>query len=187
VGFLGDSISYNQRLENDRYLKPLRLIEQFEDEITAVLRQFDQQMVDQQPDLFDKSTDPGVRTNRNPSNGLANTRIDHTMDGPLAPDNGQTLKLNVHLYWMPPEEYARRDVDGALRAFGYKIKHADPVIDDRVVEQTRTEGWSIETSGNPFDSNTVFYRHVGSVADIEATIETLVDHFAEFGGEYAKN
>jgi len=33
----------------------------------------------------------------------------------------------------------------------------------------------------------VFYRHVDSVADIEETIEILVDHFATFGDEYAKD
>jgi len=174
-------------LENDRYLKALRLIEQFEDEIEARLREFDQQMVDQQPGLFDASTDPDIRTNRTPSSGLAHTRINHSLYGPLAPDDGKTRKLNVHLYWMPPEEYARTDIDGALRAFGYKIKNADPGTDDRVVEQTQKEDWSIETSGNPFDSNTVFYRHVSSVADIETTMEILVDHFAEFGDEYATN
>lgn len=181
----GDFIT--KGLTNDRYLKALRLIEQFEDEITALLRDFDQQMVDQQPDLFDAGTDPSVRTNRTPSSALAHTRINHAMHGPLAPDDGQTHKLNVHLYWMPPEEYARTDIEGALRGFGYKIKNADTASDDRVVDRTRAGEWDIETSGNPYDPNTVFYRHVDSVADIEETIEILVDHFATFGDEYAKD
>jgi len=172
-------------LQEDRYLKALRLIEQFEDEIEVILHEFDQRMVDEQPDLFDPSTDPDVRTNQSPGSGLANHRINHAMDGPLAPNSDQ--RLNVHLYWMPPTEYNRTDVDGALRAFGYKIKYADSAIDDWVVEQTRTGDWSVEMSGNPFDSNTVFYRHVSSAGEIEETVKTLVSHFSEFGDAYASN
>lgn len=170
-------------LENDRYLKALRLIEQFEDEIEAILLNFDQRMVDEQSELFDPSTNPGVRSNGNPSNGLVIHRVNHLMNGPRAPDSGQ--RLNVHLYWLPPTEYRRTDIDGALRAFGYKIKGADPDIDDWVTEQTRAHDWSLDTSDNPYDSNTVFYRHVSSLEEIEQTTETLVEHFSEFGDAYA--
>lgn len=172
-------------LQSDRYLKAIRLIEQFEDEIEATLHEFDQQMVDQQPELFDPSTEPNLRTNRSPGNGLANHRINHAMQGPLAPDGD--LRLNVHLYWMPPTEYNRTDIDGALRAFGYKIKKADTAIDDQVVEQTRAGDWSVDMSGNPYDSNTTFYKHVSSISEIEDTMETLVEHFSEFGDQYAVN
>ena len=172
-------------LQNDRYLKALRLVNQFEDEIEAMLLELDQRMVDEHPDQFNSSTSPNVKTRQRPSNGLAFSRINHSMDGRQAPDSDQTQKLNVHLYWMPPTEYGRTDVDGALRAFGYKIKYADQDVDNRVAEQTRAGDWSLETSENPYDSSTVFYRHVSSVADIEETAETLVRHFSEFGNEYA--
>lgn len=172
-------------LENDRYLKALRLIDQFEDEIEAILLEFDQRMVNEQPDLFDRSTDPNLNTNRSPTNGLALHRINHPMKGLRAPDSSKAQRLNVHLYWMPPTEYGRTDVDGALRAFGYKIKGADGDVDDRVIEQTRAHDWPLETSGNPYDSNTTFYRHVSSITEIEETAEILVKHFSEFGDEYA--
>lgn len=172
-----------QGLQNDRYLKALRLVEQFENEIEAMLLEFDQRMIDEHPGLFDSSTDPSIRTNQSPGNGLANHRINHAMAGPRAPDSDQ--RLNVHLYWMPPTEYGRTDIDGALRGFGYKIKYADQDVDSRVADRTRTDDWSVETAGNPYDSNIVFYKHVSSAADIEATADTLVDHFSEFGDEYA--
>lgn len=172
-------------LRNDRYLKALRLVEQFEDEIEAMLLEFDRRLVDEHPGLFDSSTDPDVRTNQSPSNGLAIHRINHSMEGPRAPDDDR--RLNVHLYWMPPTEYGRLDVDGALRAFGYKIKYADQEVDTRVAERTRAGDWQVQTSGNPYDDNTVFYRNVSSVADIEETEEILVSHFSEFGDEYASN
>jgi len=170
-------------LESDRYLKAIQLVNQFEDEVEAILVEFDERMVDEQPDLFDSSTDANVRSRQSPSSGLAYHRINHPMNGSRAPDNDQ--RLNVHLYWMPPTEYGRTDVDGSLRAFGYKVKHADPDIDDRVVERTQAGDWSLETSGNPYDSNTVFYTHVSSDTEIERAMDTLVDHFSTFGDEYA--
>lgn len=170
-------------LQNDRYLKALRLAEQFEDEIEAILREFDQEMVKQQPELFDSSAEPSYKDNRTPSNGLAIHRINHAMNGPRAPDDN--LRLNVHLYWMRPTEYGVRNVDGALRAFGYKIKGADTEVDDTVVEQTKSGDWSIKTAGNPYDSNKVFYHHVSSVGEIEETKRTLMEHFSEFGDEYS--
>lgn len=169
-------------LQQDRYLKALRLIDQFEDEIEAVLREFDQRMVEVQPDLFDPSTDLSLRTNRTPSSTLAHHRINHSMDGPLAPDD-RNQRLNVHLYWISPTEYGRTDIDGALRGFGYKIKDAPGDVDNRVAEQTR-HNWPLETSDNPYDSNIVFYNHVSSTEEITETADTLVEHFSEFGKEY---
>lgn len=169
-------------LESDRYLKAIRLSSQFEDEIEAVLGGFGQRMIKQQPALFDSTPGPSVKTKPNPSSALAFHRINYSMDGPQAPDSRR--RLNVHLYWMPPAEYGRTDIDGALRAFGYKIKDADRAVDDHVVEQTRAGEWSLETSENPFDSNIAFYKHVSSTEEIERAVDELVDHFSTFGGEY---
>lgn len=172
-------------LENDRYLKALRLIDQFESEIEATLRQFGQRMVAEQPNLFETNPDGNERTNRNPGSALAHTRINYPLTGKHAPEASRTWKLNVHLYWVTPAQYNRTDIDSALRAFGYKIKYADEAIDDRVVEQTRAGDWSVEMSENPYDSNIAFYKHVSSIADIEDAAETLVKHFSTFGEEYA--
>lgn len=172
-------------LQDDRYLKAIRLVEQFDDEIESRLRQFDQRMVEQQPGLFEADSGPSIRTNRTPSNGLAFHRINHSMTGPQAPDN-QNQRLNVHLYWMPPTEYDRTDLDGALRGFGYKIKGADPSTDEDVAKRTR-ENWNINTASNPYDPNTVFYRHVSSAGEVEDTADILIDHFAQFGSKYASD
>jgi hypothetical protein len=170
-------------LRSDRYLKAIQLISQFEDEIEARLRVFDQAMVDEQPQLFDLETNISVKTRQNSGSALATHRINHEMEGPSAPVD-RTQRLNVHLYWMSPTEYDRTDVDGALRAFGYKVKGAPESVDQEIVKRTREGDWSLSTAGNPFDSNTVFYRHVGSVDDLEAAQDELVDHFAMFGGRY---
>lgn len=172
-------------LQSDRYLKAVRLVEQFESEIEAMLIELGQRMTDQHPELFDPATDPNVKTSRSPSSGLAFQRINRSMNGTRAPESDRTQVLNVHLYWMPPTEYGRTDIEGALRAFGYKIKYMDQDIEDRVAEQTRAGDWPLEMSGNTYDSNTVFYTHVSSLAEIEEIADTLVSHFSTFGDEYA--
>ncbi len=169
-------------LQEDRYLKAIQLINQFEEEIGAILRSFNQRLADQQPELFDPSTLLKYNTNKSTSSGLVAHSVNHSMEGPLAPENDQWL--NVHLYWLTPTEYNRTDIDGALRAFGYKIKNADEAIDRAVAEETRKGDWAIETSGSPYDDNTVFYRHVSSSAEIENTMEVLVDHFSTFGDRF---
>lgn len=172
-------------LQNDRYLKAIQLIEQFEDEIEAILRDFNQRMVDEHSGLFDSRSNLNIRSNRSPSSGLATHRINHPMNGERAPDTNQ--RLNVHLYWMPPTEYDRTEVDGALRGFGYKIKGADEEMDKETAGKTRAGDWPIKMSGNPYDSNTVFYREVSSKAEIDETVDILVDHFSEFGENYASD
>jgi hypothetical protein len=174
-------------LQNDRYLKAIQLIEQFEDEIEATLRRFGQRMVDEHPKLFATDPDGNERTNRSPGSALAHTRVNYPMSGLRARDTDQTWQLNVHLYWVDPAQYDRTDVDGALRAFGYKVKHASEDIDREVVRETRAKNWSLDMSTNPYDSNIAFYKHVSSAAEMEETADTLVQHFRTFGDEYAVN
>ena len=172
-------------LQNDRYLKALQLTEQFEDEIEATLRRFGQRMIDEHPGLFAANPDGNERTNRSPSSALAHTRVNYSLSGPRARDMDQTWQLNVHLYWVDPAQYDRTDVDGALRAFGYKVKYASEDIDREVVQETHARDWSLDTSTNPYDSNIAFYRHVNSAAEMEEAADTLVQHFSEFGDKYA--
>lgn len=172
-------------LQEDRYLKAIQLIEQFEDEIEATLRRFGRRMVDEHPGLFATDPDGDKRTNRSPGSALAHTRVNYPMSGPRARDMDQTWLLNVHLYWVDPAQYDRTDVDGALRAFGYKVKYASRDIDREVVQETRARDWSVDTSVNPYDSNIAFYKHVSSAAEMEETADTLVQHFGRFGDEYA--
>ena len=176
-----------QGLQNDRYLKAIQLIEQFEDEIEATLRNFGQQMVDEHPGLFATDLEGDTRTNRSPGSALAHTRVNYPMSGPRARDVDQTWRLNVHLYWVDPAQYDRTDVDGALRAFGYKIKYAPEELDREVVRETRARDWSLDMSENPYDSNIAFYRHVSSAVEMEEAANTLVDHFSKFGDAYASS
>lgn len=167
-----------QGLQEDRYLKAVRLIDQFESEIEARLHNVGQKMMDRQQDLFESGIE-GNEYSGHDSSVLAYARVDFPMIRVKRLGSDQQLKLNVHLYWSDPTKYNRADIDGALRAFGYKIKNAAKEDNEHVIAETRD--WPLETSTDPFTSTTVFYRHVDSESDIQRTAETLIDHFGEFG------
>jgi hypothetical protein len=169
-------------LRKDRYLKAIELLKQFDDEIEVTIRDVGQRMVERRADLFIDGVEGDVRVRRKPSSSKSWARVQYEMDRDRTPD-GQRQRLNVHLYWIPPTEYERRDVDGALRAFGYKIKGASPVTDAEVA-RAMGDDWALDTAPNPFDDNTVFYRHVSSTTEIEDTAQTMIDHFETFGDRY---
>lgn len=173
-------------LEDSRYLKAVRLVDEFEERIEAIVQNTGQRLIEQQPALFDSDSPKRVKTNRSPGNGLATHRVNYHMRDELFPDESKTPRLNVHLYWFSPSEYNRIDINETLRAFGYKVKHGDEDIDEMISDQTKSGDWQLQTSSNPYDSNTVFYRHVDSALEIEETAEVLVKHFNEFGDRWAE-
>ncbi|WP_276260597.1 hypothetical protein [Haloglomus litoreum] len=170
-------------LEQDRYLKAIRLTDQFETSIEGRLRQVGQEMRARKPELFASDDAGSENTGRDSSSSLAFARIDYPLSRVRDQGSNKQLKLNVHLYWVKPEQYNRDDIEeGALRGFGYKIKTASSEDEQRVKEQTRD--WDLETAQDPFGYRVIFYKHVSSIADIEDTSETLVEHFGEFGDEF---
>lgn len=169
-------------LREDRYLKAIELLEQFDKEIEATIRDVGQRMVECQIDLFIDDVEGDPRVRRKPSSSKSWARVNYEMDRDRTPD-GQRQRLNVHLYWVPPTDYGRRDVDGALRAFGYKIKGASTETDAEVVRAMGDDS-TLDTASNPFDDNTVFYRHVSSTEEIEETAQAMINHFKKFGNRY---
>lgn len=169
-------------LQNSRYLKALQLAKQFETEIIRKLRHFGDQIVDENPELFETNVEGDDSASRSTSSTLGHARLDYRMNRVRGPEDDSTLEMNIHLYWVKPEEYNRTDIDGVLRAMGYKVKNADSDDEKRVVAQTRD--WDLHTAENPFSSKIAFYRHVSSADDVDRTGEVLVEHFSRFGHEY---
>ncbi|WP_435075302.1 hypothetical protein [Halorubrum sp. HHNYT27] len=170
-------------LRKDRYLKAIELLEQFDEEIKATIRDIGQRMMKCQPDLFIEGVEGDVRLRRKPFSSKSWARVDYEMDPNRTPA-GQQQHLNVHLYWISPTEYDRHDVDGALRAFGYKIKGASTETDTEVI-QAMGDNSMLDTAPDPFGDNTVFYRHVSSKTEIEETAEAMINHFETFGNRYS--
>jgi hypothetical protein len=168
-------------LENDRYHKARQLIKQFDKEIKVKLRAIGDEMAAQNRDLFDESVDGDENISRM-SQTFPHARIDYPMDRISSREDDNRLKLNVHLYWDDPRNYNRTDIEGTLRALGYKIKNISETDEQPVVIET--SDWPIQTAENRFGDETAFYNHVNSAADIDETGEQLVEHFSTFGDEY---
>lgn len=168
-------------LENDRYQTARQLIKEFEKELVVELRTIGQQMVDENRELFDTPVE-GSKSTSSLSNSLPFARVDYPMNRIQSREDNTELILNVHLYWCDPRDYNRGDIDGVLRALGYKIKNIAAMDEDTVVSKTRD--WPIQTAENRFGGETAFYRHVSSADEIEEAGEQLVEHFSAFGEEY---
>lgn len=169
-------------LEDDRYLKALRLADQFEDEIEAKLQQIAENMIEENPELFDTGIEGDKKTKNNPKNTIAFSRIDYPMARKKSEEDDTNLKLNVHLYWVDPTEYNRTDIDGTLRGLGYKIKDALKENEDYVAKRTRD--MTINAATSPWGTRTVFYKHVSPGAELPEAADMLVDHFSKFGTEF---
>lgn len=168
-------------LQNDRHLKAIQLVHQFETEIVHELRRYGDRMVAENPKLFEPDVE-GRKNTGSSSSALWYARLDYRMSRVQAPDDESTQKLNIHLYWVRPEQYNRSDIDGTLCGFGYKVKNSDSEAEEHIAVQTRD--WDLHTAEDPFGSRTVFYGHVDSAEDIRQIGENLVEHFSAFGSEF---
>jgi hypothetical protein len=168
-------------LENDRYMKARQLAEQFEKEIEVELRAIGERMVNKNPALFDESVEASESISTK-TNTFPFARVDYPMSRSQSRENDTRLVLNVHLYWDDPRNYNRPDIDGALRALGYKIKNVAETDEQRVVSETRD--WPIQTAENRFGGEIAFYNDVGSADEIDETGDQLVEHFSAFGDEF---
>ena len=168
-------------LENDRYPKARQLIKQFKKELEVELRNIGDQMVEENREWFNSGVE-GRESSSTKSNTLPYTRIDYPMARVQSRENETTLKLNVHLYWSSPSKYNRKDIDGVLRALGYKIKNVSESDEQRVASKTRD--WPLQVAENRFGGEKAFYRHVSTAGEVENTGKQLVEHFSTFGNEY---
>lgn len=167
--------------ENDRYMKARQLVEQFRDELEVELRAIGEEMVANNPELFDTGVE-GDANSQTRSNTYPYSRVDYEINRFHSQNRETNLTLNVHLYWVNPNTYNRKDIDGPLRALGYKIKNVPDADEEHVA--SRTGDWPLHVTENRFGSKKTFYRHVSSTDEIEEYGEQLVDHFSEFGEKY---
>lgn len=168
-------------LGNDRYMKARQLVKQFEKEIAVELRAIGEKMASRNRDQFEEPVE-GSESISTKSNSFPFARIDYPLSRSRSREHDTRLVLNVHLYWDDPRNYNRPDIDGALRALGYKVKNVPDTDEQRVVSETRD--WPIRTAENRFGGEMAFYGHVSSADEIEETGEHLVEHFTAFADEY---
>lgn len=176
-------------IEEDRYLKALRLIDRFEMEIEAELKRVADEFVSGTDGLF--NDDPGQRFkfNRDPGPVIAHARINTDMKRVASKEDGaDTLTLNITLRWLDPSEYKSSHIDGALCVTAYKINGADSDDHKRVRQQTEAEGYDVQLCQDAYNNAPgMVYIPVETAAGIREGFQTLKKHFWEYGGEYGVN
>ena len=169
-----------QAIEKDRYLKALKLVDQFETELKQELTRLGNEFVAANREQFPN----GVEADWN--NGtfgkiLAFARIDLEMDRVKSDSDPQGLTLNLSTRWLEADEYGHPDRDGALCVASYKIKYASAEDHQQVVEATRESDWEAEPGRDVYSNSPgIFYIPIESAHDLTRAYERLNEHFSEY-------
>jgi len=171
-------------IEKDRYLKAIKLVDQFETELERELVRLGDEFVAANRSLFPD----GVEADWNKGTfgkTLAFGRVDLEMDRVKSESDPQGLTLNLSTRWLEPDDYGHPDHEGALCVASYKIKNATADDHQAVVDATRDRDWNVEPAADVYNNSPgIFYIPIESAADLTAAYETLQDHFSEFATMY---
>ena len=179
-------------IENDRYLKAVRLAEQFEEEMFTTLENVLKEIIKTEPTWFFDEHDYNFDFDRNKTRSrtepLGHIRVDHYME--RVNETGDKLRLQFCIEWTQPEVHLHDEhTDGALCIVFYKIKDLDRAEYEKVRQQTRqADRWdAIQFDDDVWSSDYgLFYIPVDTGPAIKEAFETLSDHFLEFGDEYGE-
>jgi hypothetical protein len=173
-------------IENDRYLKAVRLYKQFEEEMFTTLENVSKNVVEAEPDWFVEGVKQSRNIQRHRTDPLGYLRVDNKMA--RVNETGDRLKFHVCIEWSQPEAYRHDEqTDGALCIVFYKIKNLDQAEYEHVRQQTeQADRWSeIQFDDDLWDNDLgLFYIPVESGPAVKSGFETLTDHFLEFGESY---
>lgn len=173
-------------IQNDRYLKAIRLINRLEDEFQAELERIGDEIVADNPDLFSETVEASWNNGRSTSKMIAFARVDYPMTRVKSVEESSSkLKLNICLRWMDPADWGHQDVEGALFAASYRIKGSTQEDFERVKQETVAGDWNLEVGAGKFrNSPGAFYIPVDTAAGLRDAHETLKEHFSEYGHLY---
>lgn len=173
-------------IENDRYLKAVRLYKQFEDEMFSTLTNVSKDVIEAKPTWFTDDIAHDKNQTRRRTEPLGHLRVDTTMA--RVNSDGDQLKFHVCIEWTQPEVHRHDDhTDGSLCIVFYKIKNLDRSDYERVRQQTKgADKWdAIQFDDDLWNSDLgLFYIPVASGPAVKEAFETLKRHFIEFGDAY---
>lgn len=176
-------------LENDRYLKAVRLYKQFEEEMFTTLENVSKDVIEAKPAWFVDDVEFNLNETRRRTEPLGHLRVDSKMS--RVNEAGDRLKFHVCIEWTQPEVHRHdEDIDGTLSIIFYKIKNLDRGDYERVRKKTKQDDrWdAICHDDDIWNSDYgIFYIPVNSATDVEEGFELLTQHFLEYGDEYGED
>jgi len=172
----------DEALRNDRCLKAHRLLQRFETEIRAELRDWGSDLIEENPDLFPEDVGSKIRVSWDNSTIIANARDNLNLYRVNEDQPTQTQNLNISLRWVDPIEWGEEDTDGALCAACYKINGGNQSDFERVKRDTIREEWDIAFGDDQFNNAPgILYIPVETADDLRRAIKALQKHFGKFG------
>lgn len=175
-------------IENDRYLKAVRLYKQFEEELCQEIKNVSQELIEQRPDLFVDDATPQKSLSRRRTAPLGHMRMDNDLR--RVNDDGKRLTLNIAIEWAQPEIHGHDEpAEGALCIVLYKIKNLPKAEYERVKQETQSQSsWTdIQFDDDVWNSGLgIFYIPVMDGPDVKEGFQTLQAHFLEFGETYGE-
>jgi hypothetical protein len=174
-----------QAIENDRCLKPHRLLRRFEDEIEALVGQMGNEMIAAYPDRFQDDPSRGFKISWDSGTIIANARDNLEMRVLNKDDPSATMKLNVSVRWVDPLDWGEDDIDGALCAVCYKLNNGNSDDHRRVVEAAENSELNVRVDDDQYNNAPgIFYIPVGGATELQDAADTLVEHFSRFGNHW---
>jgi len=174
----------SQGLQSDRYLKAVKLIEQFETEIERQLEHTVREIVSENQALFLDGADPDFRLKQSSNTVIAFARTDYKMSRrSTEDDDASRLKLSIMIHWDEASVLGHdNDNRKALSVTSLRIKNLSDEDYRQVKQRTRDDEWpSIHFGKDPWNNSSgLFYIPIETAEDIESAHETLIDHFGEY-------
>lgn len=177
-------------LQEDRYLKAIKLIERFETEIERQLKHTVKEIVSENPELFSRDSDDSKldhSARRFYASVMAYAITNYPMNRYASDEqDADRLKLSLMIHWDEPSALGHDGGDGSLAVTSLRIKNASDADHQKVKQRTQEDDWpSIHFGDDPWDTTPgLFYIPVETAEDLECAHKTLRDHFGEYGAEY---
>ncbi|WEL18895.1 hypothetical protein SVXHr_2752 [Halorhabdus sp. SVX81] len=175
-------------IQNDRYLKAVRLYKEFEEEMFTVLKNVSKDVIEAKPAWFPDDLDQAKNQTRRRTEPLGHIRLDTKIARVNA--SGDQLKFHVCIEWTQPEVHRHDEhSDGSLCIIFYKIKNLDRAEYDQIRQQTKQDDkWdAIQFDDDLWNDDLgLFYIPVDSGSAVKEGFEILKEHFIEFGDEYGE-
>lgn len=173
-------------IEKDRYLKAMRLVDQFESEIKRELKNTCKTMVEDNDDLF--PNEPTIDTNSYDIKASTTIYAKVPLDRVESHDeDSDTLTLYHSIEWTEPED-RREDTptDSALCVAHYKLIPFPRDDYESVKAQTEQSGdWNVRFGDDVHNSDRgVCYIPITDAIEMNNALSELRNHFSTYGHEY---
>jgi len=172
-------------IENDRYLKAVKLINQFEDIVPKEIRKIFDDFV-KESNLFIGNGSPDRRPNPTKYSGtLATHRIDYTMSQvEINKENPENLKLSVGLEFVKPAKQDEDVTSGETLSYVYyKVKDSTVENYEKVCGLTKNSDIRFG-EGMWNNAPGIFYIPIENREDFRNGLKILREHFSKFGDEF---